>query len=66
VLSPVAPTREFYFLRYCRQIEQGLWAIADVSVDLSREDQFTTPSSAKLRPTGCLIQDISNGYSKVK
>jgi homeobox-leucine zipper protein len=66
VLSPVAPTREFYFLRNCRQIEQGLWAIADVSVDLSRENQFATPSSTKLLPTGCLIQDISNGYSKVK
>lgn len=65
VLSPVVPTREFCFLRYCRQIEQGLWAIADVSVDLSRQSQFAAPSSSRRLPSGCLIQDISNGYSKV-
>nr|CAB3447983.1 unnamed protein product [Digitaria exilis] len=38
VMSPVVPTREFCFLRYCRQIEHGLWAIADVSVDLQPRD----------------------------
>ncbi|KAJ4793810.1 Homeobox-leucine zipper protein ROC8 [Rhynchospora pubera] len=65
VLSPVVPTREFCFLRYCRQIEQGLWAIADVSVDLSREIQFSTPPSTRRLPSGCLIQEIPNGYSKI-
>lgn len=66
VLSPVVPTREFCFLRYCQQIEQGLWAIADVSVDLSREsNQFNAPSRSRRLPSGCLIQEMPNGYSKV-
>ncbi|KAJ3695947.1 hypothetical protein LUZ60_001324 [Juncus effusus] len=69
VLSPVVPTREFCFLRYCRQIEQGLWAVADVSVDLSSRDnnsnQFSPPSRTRRLPSGCLIQEIPNGCSKV-
>ncbi|CAA6658497.1 unnamed protein product [Spirodela intermedia] len=31
VLSPVVSPRDFFFLRYCRQIDQSTWAIADVS-----------------------------------
>ncbi|OVA03238.1 Homeobox domain [Macleaya cordata] len=65
VLTPLVPTREFYFLRYCQQIEQGLWAIADVSFDFSRENQFVSPSLTRKRPSGCLIQDMPNGYCKV-
>nr|XP_019704584.1 homeobox-leucine zipper protein ROC8 [Elaeis guineensis] len=65
VLSPVVPTREFYFLRYCQQMEQGLWAIADVSVELSRANQFVPPFRSRRLPSGCLIQDMPNGYSKV-
>ncbi|CAN6245930.1 unnamed protein product [Urochloa humidicola] len=67
VTSPVVPTREFCFLRYCRQIEHGLWAIADVSVDLQpRDARFGPPPSRSCRlPSGCLIADMANGYSKV-
>ncbi|KAK3155410.1 hypothetical protein QOZ80_2BG0202960 [Eleusine coracana subsp. coracana] len=68
VMSPVVPTREFCFLRYCRQIEHGLWAIADISVDLPHRDaRFGAPPpqrSCRL-PSGCLIADMANGYSKV-
>lgn len=65
VLSPLVPTREFYFLRYCQQIEQGMWAIADVSIDYSRVNQFVPPSRSRRLPSGCLIHDMPNGYSKV-
>lgn len=65
VLSPLVPTREFYFLRCCQQIEQGLWAIADVSIDYSRINQFVPPSRSRRLPSGCLIQDMPNGYSKI-
>ncbi|KAK1313799.1 Homeobox-leucine zipper protein ROC8 [Acorus calamus] len=66
VLSPVVSTREFHFLRYCQQIEKGMWAVADVSVDFSsRENQFAAPSSSRKLPSGCLIQEMPNGYSKV-
>lgn len=64
VLSPLVSTREFYFLRYCQQLEQGLWGIPNVSFDLSRETQFSSPHS-RLLPSGFLIQDMPNGYSKV-
>lgn len=67
VMSPVVPTRDFCFLRYCRQIEHGLWAIADVSVDLQpRDARFGPPPLRSCRlPSGCLIADMANGYSKV-
>ncbi|KAK9118158.1 hypothetical protein Scep_016251 [Stephania cephalantha] len=65
VLSPLVATREFYFLRYCQQIEQGLWAIVDVSFDLSQETQLIPPSNFHKRPSGCLIQDMPNGYCKI-
>ncbi|XP_043695075.1 homeobox-leucine zipper protein ROC8-like isoform X2 [Telopea speciosissima] len=65
VLSSLVPTRELYFLRYCQQIEQGLWAIGDVSFDLSREIQSALPYYIRKLPSGCLIQDLPNGYSKV-
>ncbi|XP_059453579.1 homeobox-leucine zipper protein HDG11-like [Corylus avellana] len=66
VLSPVVPTREFYFLRYCQQIDQGLWAIVDVSYDFPRDNQFANSQCRCHRlPSGCLIQDMPNGYSKV-
>ncbi|MBA0564242.1 hypothetical protein Golob_009196, partial [Gossypium lobatum] len=62
VLSPLVPTREFYTLRYCQQIEQGLWAIVNVSYDLP---QFASQCRSHRLPSGCLIQDMPNGYSKV-
>lgn len=66
VLSPLVPTREFYFLRYCQQIEQGSWAIVDVSYDFSRDNQFSSQFRCRRLPSGCLIQDMPNGYSKVR
>ncbi|KAK9115876.1 hypothetical protein Sjap_014823 [Stephania japonica] len=65
VLSPLVATREFYILRYCQQIEQGLWAIVDVSFDLHQESQLVPPSNFHKRPSGCLIQDMPNGSCKI-
>lgn len=62
VLSPLVPTREFYILRYCQQIEQGLWAIVNVSYDFP---QSSSQCRCHRLPSGCLIQDMPNGYSKV-
>nr|GLL35367.1 homeobox-leucine zipper protein HDG11 [Ipomoea trifida] len=66
VLSPLVPTRQFYFLRFCQQIEQGSWAIVDVSYDVP-QDNYQSPTSCKVHrlPSGCLIQDMPNGYSNV-
>ncbi|XP_057760932.1 homeobox-leucine zipper protein HDG11-like [Arachis stenosperma] len=65
VLSPLVSTREFYFLRYCQQIEQGLWAIVDVSYDFPQDNHFAPPFRSHRLPSGCFIQDMPNGYSKV-
>ncbi|KAG8094216.1 hypothetical protein GUJ93_ZPchr0012g19347 [Zizania palustris] len=65
IMTPVVPTRDFSFLRYCRQINQSLWAIADVSVDLQRDAHFGVTPRGRRLPSGCLIADMGNGYSKV-
>ena len=62
VPSPLVPTRESYFVRYCKQHGEGTWAVVDVSLDNLR------PAPAlrcRRRPSGCLIQEMPNGYSKV-
>ncbi|MQL90183.1 hypothetical protein Taro_022778 [Colocasia esculenta] len=43
VLSPLVSTRDFLFLRYCQQIEQDLWAIADVTWVEHMEIEEKTP-----------------------
>ncbi|KAL6605992.1 hypothetical protein ACP70R_041645 [Stipagrostis hirtigluma subsp. patula] len=65
IMTPVVPTREFSFLRYCKQIEQGLWAVADVSMEGQRDPHYGVPSRSRRLPSGVLIADMSNGYSKV-
>lgn len=62
VLSPLVATREFCVLKYCQQIENGTWAIVNVSYELP---QFIPHSRSYKLPSGCFIQDMSNGYSKV-
>ncbi|KAK6133302.1 hypothetical protein DH2020_032965 [Rehmannia glutinosa] len=62
VPSPLVPTRENYFVRYCKQHGDGTWAIVDVSLDNLRP---TSISRCRRRPSGCLIQELPNGYSKV-
>ncbi|XAR53773.1 hypothetical protein NMG60_11022454 [Bertholletia excelsa] len=62
VPSPLVPTRENYFVRYCKQHGDGTWAVVDVSLDNLRQG---TVSRCRRRPSGCLIQELPNGYSKV-
>ncbi|XP_047159277.1 homeobox-leucine zipper protein HDG2-like isoform X2 [Vigna umbellata] len=60
--TPLVPTRESYFVRYCKQHSDGTWAVVDVSLDNLRP----SPSArCRRRPSGCLIQEMPNGYSKV-
>ncbi|XP_042053879.1 homeobox-leucine zipper protein ANTHOCYANINLESS 2-like isoform X2 [Salvia splendens] len=63
VLSPLVPVREVNFLRFCKQHAEGVWAVVDVSIDNIRE-AHAFPSCQRL-PSGCLVQDMPNGYSKV-
>lgn len=61
--SPIVPTRELYFARYCKQHTDGSWAVVDVSLDNLRPNSI--PSRCRRRPSGCLIHELPNGYSKV-
>ncbi|XP_057962912.1 homeobox-leucine zipper protein MERISTEM L1-like [Malania oleifera] len=62
VPSPLVPTRENYFVRYCKQHVDGTWAVVDVSLDNLRPSPIPR---CRRRPSGCLIQELPNGYSKV-
>ncbi|XP_058104816.1 homeobox-leucine zipper protein ANTHOCYANINLESS 2-like [Magnolia sinica] len=66
VLSPLVPIRELNFLRFCKQHADGVWAVVDVSIDGMRENPNASPymNSRKL-PSGCIVQDMGNGYSKL-
>ncbi|ONM56588.1 Homeodomain leucine zipper family IV protein [Zea mays] len=74
VLSPLVPIREVVFLRFCKQHAEGLWAVVDVSVDaILRPDGGHHHAQngggagymgCRLLPTGCIVQDMNNGYSK--
>ncbi|GLU00609.1 hypothetical protein SLE2022_179620 [Rubroshorea leprosula] len=66
VLSPLVPVREVNFLRFCKQLAEGVWAVVDLSTDSIRETSGA-PSFVNYRrlPSGCVVQDMPNGYSKV-
>lgn len=63
VPSPLTKPREFYFMRYCEQIESNIWVIVDVSNDYLRQDG--PHSSIWKFPSGCMIHHISSGTSHV-
>ncbi|KAL6633793.1 hypothetical protein ACP70R_026464 [Stipagrostis hirtigluma subsp. patula] len=70
VLSPLVPIREVTFLRFCKQLAEGAWAVVDVSIDgLVRDQNSATSTSGNIKcrrlPSGCLMQDTPNGYCKV-
>ncbi|CAN0902717.1 Homeobox-leucine zipper protein ANTHOCYANINLESS 2 [Linum grandiflorum] len=66
VISPLVPARREKFLRFCKQRNDGVWAVVDFSIGISPEgsSSFSFPTSMKL-PSGCIIQDMNNGCSKV-
>ncbi|XP_062208962.1 homeobox-leucine zipper protein ROC6-like [Phragmites australis] len=79
VQSPRVPNRSVNFLRFSKMKAERQWVVMDVSVDgiLGREGSRMTdlnlnnsamPSrytGCRLLPSGCLIEDMSNGYCKV-
>ncbi|XP_054825439.1 homeobox-leucine zipper protein HDG5 isoform X2 [Prosopis cineraria] len=66
VISPLVPTRETHFLRYCQQnAEEGTWAIVDFPLDSFHENFHHSYPRYCRRPSGCIIQDMPNGYSRV-
>lgn len=66
LLSPLVPARSLSFLRYSKQHGEGVWAVVDVSVDIGRNVTNSHPlMSCRRLPSGCVIQDMPNGFSNV-
>jgi len=65
VLSPLVPVRNVNFLRFCKQHAEGVWAVVDVSIDTVRDNSGGSAVTVRRLPSGCVVQDMSNGYSKV-
>ncbi|KAL6659491.1 hypothetical protein ACP70R_003531 [Stipagrostis hirtigluma subsp. patula] len=64
--SPLVPTRESHFVRYCKQQGDGSWAVVDVSVDgLRGGGGVAAGARGRRRPSGCVIREMPNGYSRV-
>ncbi|CAA6666868.1 unnamed protein product [Spirodela intermedia] len=67
VLSPLVPLRELSFLRFCKELSHGVWAVVDVSVGTVGEDPSSphSPLVYQWLPSGCVVEDMANGCSKV-
>ncbi|CAL5017538.1 unnamed protein product [Urochloa decumbens] len=67
--SPRLPNRSVKFLRYSKQIENSQWAVVDVSMDgthgIETYGSQIGYMSCRLLPSGCLLEDLSNGRCKV-
>ncbi|CAN6486567.1 unnamed protein product [Victoria cruziana] len=71
--SPLVATRECYFLRFCsQQGGDGIWMVVDFPLD-GLHDPIVQSASAttslfpryRRRPSGIVVQDLPNGFSKV-
>ncbi|KAL2338066.1 hypothetical protein Fmac_012512 [Flemingia macrophylla] len=65
MLTPMVPTREVYFVRCCKQLSAEKWAIIDVSIDKVEDSIDVSLMKCRKRPSGCIIEDKSNGHCKV-
>ncbi|KAI4355626.1 hypothetical protein L6164_004379 [Bauhinia variegata] len=65
MLTPMVPTREVYFVRYCKQLNAERWAIVDVSIEKVEDNIDASLVRCRKRPSGCIIEDKSNGHCKV-
>ena len=67
VQSPCVPNRTVKILRYCKLVAERQWAVMDVSVDGIFGQQVLPARymGCRLLPSGCLIEDMSNGHCKV-
>ncbi|KAL5567824.1 hypothetical protein UlMin_024399 [Ulmus minor] len=65
-LSPLVPLRQLKFLRFCKQHGDGIWAVVDVSIENNRDGTNAHPfPHCRRLPSGCIVQDMPDGYSKV-
>ncbi|KAH9624657.1 hypothetical protein KSS87_018630 [Heliosperma pusillum] len=65
MLTPALQQRDFYLLRYCRQIETGVWVIGDVSYNCFGSVSHDSQTFYWKHPSGCMIEEMPNGLSRV-
>ncbi|GAV72495.1 Homeobox domain-containing protein/START domain-containing protein [Cephalotus follicularis] len=65
LLSPLVPVRQVKFLRFCKQHAEGVWAVVDVSIDINQAGSNAHRVTCRRLPSGFVVQDMPNGYSKV-
>ncbi|KAH6835740.1 hypothetical protein C2S53_002929 [Perilla frutescens var. hirtella] len=64
--SPMVPIRQMKFIRFCKQHGEDTWAVVDISVDtLLHGITGNVPVNCRRLPSGCILQDMPNGHSKV-
>jgi homeobox-leucine zipper protein len=66
-LTPMVPTRELCFARYCKKLAPEKWAIVDAS--FGKAGGGADASSQVIRcwknASGCIIEEQTNGHSRV-
>lgn len=65
ILSTLVAPREYAFLRYCIKCDQSSWIIVDVSYSCCAQMNQAPPTRYWKLPSGCKIQTLPNGNSKV-
>jgi len=63
IFSPLVPTREDYFVRYCKKHSYGIQVVVDVSLDNLQNPSLVI--RCRKKPSGCLLQNMPDSYSKV-
>ncbi|KAK9060895.1 hypothetical protein SSX86_018077 [Deinandra increscens subsp. villosa] len=61
VISSLVPVRVLEFIRFAKEQAEGVWVVVDLSVNATMEGQHLT----RRCPSGCILHDMPNGFSKV-
>ncbi|MCO5611651.1 hypothetical protein L7F22_065906 [Adiantum nelumboides] len=62
--TPFVPSREVYFLRYSKRVDHQ-WLVVDVCIDSLRVNPPPSLLKCRKRPSGCVLEETTNGYSKI-
>ncbi|KAK1427355.1 hypothetical protein QVD17_16038 [Tagetes erecta] len=60
IVSSLVPVRVVKFVRFAKQRAEGVWIVVDLSIDYGMKGRLT-----RRCPSGCILQDMKNGFSKV-
>ncbi|XP_076915458.1 homeobox-leucine zipper protein HDG1-like [Bidens hawaiensis] len=59
VITPLVPVRDLKFIRFAKQQAEGLWIVADVTINYGMEGHITRC------PSDCSIHDMPNGLLEI-